>query len=404
MIARLFAIGWILSAMVFCAPSYGQNAQSAGRNVIAYKELEKQVLAELRKPVDQRDLAGLLAKLRSADMPAESSMAVQVRDWIDAIEQAGKADSQTRQMINQIDQTVERQKDYARRLAELQEQAKNPPGREGKAQGVLGESGMSSPSPAIPKRYELRDPKTGKAAARALNSNGKIDLEKYLDQQVKVVGPASFVRELGMDVIDVTSLTVVDGGKEKIKPVEDNYGSTGNTGGAVKPADGETSKVNTPVVPPDRTADVRRPVDQQTGGQKPAERTADNDSGRKPLETADIPVQVADNSRQGRTPTDNPPGGKTVSDKIQTDQTTVQPAKHQGTVKPPDKAETIVSPIDRPTRLEDLGGGPTKVDNPAGANDRPNLTSGNTTGLSAGNTSGKPPADLKSPANEIEYD
>lgn len=177
----------------------------------SFRALEKVLRQEYAKPLEQRDLKGLLARYQAIHAPAGSPLEKYVAVRVKFL-QDGVAEMEELQAIHeQAKLTAEQQKDYGARLVELQKLA--PPAepvRTYAAKGVLAESDVFTGGAVGPKRYILVDPQTRQVVAYVQCSSGAVDLARYAGMSIGIFGQRHLDRQLVRYVVEAEEIVVVD--------------------------------------------------------------------------------------------------------------------------------------------------------------------------------------------------
>jgi uncharacterized protein YgiM (DUF1202 family) len=177
----------------------------------SFRAAERALREEFAKPLEQRDLKGLLARYQAIQAPADSRLGkyvdVRVKFLRDAIGELKELDS-VREMAKATEQ---QQKEYEARRAELQKQAPPPePVRTFAAKGVLAESEVFPGGAVGPKRYILIDPQTRQVAAYVQCGTGAVDLSQYAGMVIGVFGQKHLDRQLLRYVVEAEEVVVME--------------------------------------------------------------------------------------------------------------------------------------------------------------------------------------------------
>lgn len=178
--------------------------------ITAIKAMDKQLKAEIAKPIDQRNMLGLLEKYESVKVGKKSYL-------------RGPLDERIRYTRFQIKKQVD-----AREAEEILKKSKlkrdeiklkrekikmTQPDKGSKkpytAKGVLSASSIFGGNVGQ-KRYIVRDSKTRRIKAYVECSSGQVDLGDYVDDYVGVVGDVRFDRDLAVNIIDATQVVVLE--------------------------------------------------------------------------------------------------------------------------------------------------------------------------------------------------
>lgn len=178
----------------------------------SFAEVEKAFKAEFAKPLEQRDLKGLLVRYRMLNV------APSLKPYVDA--RVNFIQGQIAEM-GDLGRTQElaksqaaKQKEYEARRVELQKTIPaTEPARTFAAKGVLVKSDVFAGSAAsISKRYMIIDPQTNMVNAYIQGGNG-VDLDGSVGMNVGVFGQRHFDRNLLRYVVDPEELVILGVGE-----------------------------------------------------------------------------------------------------------------------------------------------------------------------------------------------
>lgn len=185
---------------------------SPDKGLEAWKSAEKDLMEEFKKPAEQRNLDGLLAKYQAIETPKGSPLKGYVDYRVQFLQ------GQIRLMSDLRDNEARRKKqqeEQARldqdRIAREANAAMAPPSYETRysAQGVLYPSEIFVPGALGPKRYIVRDRQTLRIDAYVQCTTDLVDLSKYVGMEIGVKGSSAYDKNLNLDVVEAKSVTVL---------------------------------------------------------------------------------------------------------------------------------------------------------------------------------------------------
>ncbi len=176
----------------------------------SFRKAEAALKGEYAKPVDVRDLAGLLAKYRAIRIAPNSSL----KPYVDARVQFLQAAIQQAKDIKAIEALVDDTTQKSRQFEAERTQADSVttvrlPAESYAAQGVLAASEIFTGGPTAPRRFIVRDVKSGRINAYIQCTTGVLNLGTFVGKHVGVVGKAVYDRNLALDVVEASRIVVL---------------------------------------------------------------------------------------------------------------------------------------------------------------------------------------------------
>lgn len=187
------------------------NAQKSADPVLAeLQSLNKQLVAEFKKPRSKRDVPGLLAKYKGLKLGKKSDLKPHIDRTIKFLQ--SRIDLQKEEQV--VSDLVKRTNaQHQKFLTELVKAGVGPttgPVSSYAAKGIVTTSAIYPGSEAIARRFALRDPKAMRIRAYLRNSSGKINLASYAGSMVGVYGTTRYDRSISKQVIDVQKVVVLE--------------------------------------------------------------------------------------------------------------------------------------------------------------------------------------------------
>ncbi len=178
--------------------------------VVAFRQLESDRIAEFKKPAEQQDLPGLLAKYKAFKAPADSGLQPYADYAIISLENIIAKRNRDIHVAELIKRTAAQQKklDVDRTKIDVRREVQNEVPFA--AKGFLRPSAIYTGGATGPKRSVLRAPKTGVIIAYVQASSGRADLDQYDGKYVGVYGQKQYVAELGTNLIKVENIKILD--------------------------------------------------------------------------------------------------------------------------------------------------------------------------------------------------
>jgi len=187
-------------------------AAAEGDAVEAFRAAEKRLQEEFRKPAAERNIDALIAMYKGIDL----SDAEFLKSAVDQRLAFLGGEKNRVVALETVDEMVEaarhRQREYEMQRTRMEvEVTVGERKLTYDAEGVLVDSAAFTGGPTAPKRYILRDPRTGKANAYVQSTTGQAALAAAVGKYVGVLGRTVYDADLSLDVIDATKVVVLRG-------------------------------------------------------------------------------------------------------------------------------------------------------------------------------------------------
>jgi hypothetical protein len=180
--------------------------------VKAWKDAEKALQAEYKKPYAKRDLQAVLAKYKAIELSKDSYLKPYVKARVTFLEtQMKQADE-----LEKIDQMVKKSLAEQERLRMLRSKLQGTvpmtdPVTEYAVTGILKASHLFSGGATGGKRYMVLDPKGNRIKAYVQGIADLVDLSKYEGKHVGIYGPKKFDKKLsGLYIVKAEAVKVLD--------------------------------------------------------------------------------------------------------------------------------------------------------------------------------------------------
>ena len=172
---------------------------------------EKLLLAEFKKPMDQRNYDTLLAAYGAVNVTGDNAY---LKPYVDARTALVTTEIQRRKDLADVTKLVgdAQRREQELKLAQAKIQSESPTARpitSFAAQGILLASDLFPGTPAAPKRYIVRDRSTYFINAYVQCVTGSVDLEASTGKYVGVIGSTKFDKNLGLDVVEASDIRVL---------------------------------------------------------------------------------------------------------------------------------------------------------------------------------------------------
>ena len=183
-------------------------SEQIDRELRVWKAAEKAFDEEFKKPHDQRDLAGLLARYQAIKPAARSPLIGPLTARVEFIEGQIELAEDMRTVAGLVaDVDATRRKlvaDKARmKVGPLRTRRMFP------AEGVLTPSGLFTGGATGPKRYIITAPDRRAIRAYVQCTTGVVDLAKHAGAHVRAIGTATYDEKLRMYVIEAEQIIVL---------------------------------------------------------------------------------------------------------------------------------------------------------------------------------------------------
>lgn len=190
----------------------------------AIRALEKDLIAESAKPIDQRNFNDILARAEAIHLPPDSRFRPVYESLMSYLREEVALVENTRQTERQMDAIL-------RQATEKRVETYYPPvappatamgevNRPYELQGLLSVSMLYTlADPAQPRRYVVRNPQTKAVLGYVQSTDGKVRLSDYEGKIVGIRGQIRFDDSISMKILEAESVTVLSSPPLE-KPVE----------------------------------------------------------------------------------------------------------------------------------------------------------------------------------------
>ena len=165
------------------------------------RKLEKELVAESKKPLKDRNFKAVLTRAEEIDVPRESrfrsiydSLIVYIKDEMKLLVQVREADKLAEDVLRE-----------ASRKRKTPDEADQPKPRSYDIQGILNVSVL----PGMSEKYVLRNPKNRKIQGYVQSTKAKINLLPLEGKNVGIKGITTFDRKLAMRIIEVEHVDIL---------------------------------------------------------------------------------------------------------------------------------------------------------------------------------------------------
>jgi len=177
----------------------------------AFRVAEKALREEFAKPLEKRDLKGLLVRYQAIQAPPGSKLGDYVGIRVKFLQGVIAELEELNSVREMAKATAEQQKEYEDRYAELQKEAPPPePVRTFAAKGVVAASEVFPGGAVGLKRYILIDPQTRQVAAYVQCGTGAVDLGQYVGMVIGVFGQRHLDRQLLRYIVEAEEVVVIE--------------------------------------------------------------------------------------------------------------------------------------------------------------------------------------------------
>ena len=187
--------------------------------VAAFEAAEKALAAEYARPVEQRDLDGLLAKYEAIGVGEEHYLRPAVAARVEFLKLAIRQREEVAALDKLVEEARAKQRDYEMRRTKMEiETTTRRAVLAYAAEGVLTASAIFPGGATSPKRYLVRDPKTLRVQAYVQCTTGAVDLSEAVGKHVGIHGTTMFDEAISLDVVEAEKVVVLDEGVEMPTP------------------------------------------------------------------------------------------------------------------------------------------------------------------------------------------
>jgi len=175
------------------------------------------MMAEYKKPVEQRDLRRIIAKFNAIDT-ADNAQAAKLVEYytkymenqLEIFDDAKAATDQIGKkivVITEIQTTIDN---------DVIEEQTNPRPKAYNAQGVIQASAVFPGTKYAPKRWVVRDPFTDRITAYVQCTSGDVDMAAHVGKHVGVWGAEIYDENLKLYIVDAQAVTVLGDGPARV--------------------------------------------------------------------------------------------------------------------------------------------------------------------------------------------
>jgi len=178
--------------------------------VAAFRALEDKMRAEYDKPPEQRDLEGLLEDFQALKAPPDAKLQPYVDYWVSYLKRSIARRNQSRQFQEIVTSAAKGQQSLETKRTALEARPLTPRKTTYAARGILSASAIYTGGPTGPKRFFVRDPKTGAITAYVQSTGDRVPLVANVGKNVGIIGTGKYNKEMWTTVIEATEIHVLD--------------------------------------------------------------------------------------------------------------------------------------------------------------------------------------------------
>ena len=247
----------------------------------AFEAAKAELAQELEKPYERRDLRKVLATFQAIDVETDDFLKPYVDAYLRYIQTELKRAAARQAAEELVRQTNAKIQDLEIQRTKL-ETGMPETGTVATyaAQGVLVPSAIFNGEGTQPKRYVLRDAHTRKVLAYVEARDGGPDLDAYTRKLVGLIGPTTYDKSLGRNIVEAHQVVVLDDKVRIDDPIEPTV--LPNPGDPVRMPKMETTPSTQPTEPttaPSETSD--EPTTRPSAG-------SDSGSGTASIDPVDL--------------------------------------------------------------------------------------------------------------------
>ncbi|MBN1942727.1 MAG: SH3 domain-containing protein, partial [Phycisphaerae bacterium] len=187
----------------------------------AIRALEKELVTESNKPVEQRNFADILSRAEKIRLPENSRFAPIHKSLMQYIREEVALVENTRQTERQVEavlrQAAEKRDQAIKTTAPTESPKTSDPNRLFDLEGVLSVSALYTlADPNQPRRYVVRTPDTKAIVGYVQSSKGKVRLEDFVGKSVGIRGKITYDGSISMKILEADSVTSLAQMTEKV--------------------------------------------------------------------------------------------------------------------------------------------------------------------------------------------
>ncbi len=185
------------------APKEIQPVRKEMQTLQSIRKLEKDMMAESKKPVNERDFQKIMEEAEKLDVPQSSRF----RPVYDSLLSFAKEEVELARQRQAASMLVsEALNPTAPVVAEEPQAKKTPAGYD--LQGILEVSELYSAGPGG-QRFVVRDPSTFRIHGYAQNTTGSVNLRRYVGKNVGLRGKAVLDKKLSLSIFEIDNVDVI---------------------------------------------------------------------------------------------------------------------------------------------------------------------------------------------------
>jgi hypothetical protein len=181
----------------------------AKATLAAFEALEAKLKAEFKKPVDVRDLQGLLDEYRALDAGEKGFLKPYLNARIQFLQASIERMKELRSLEDALSETAAKQRQFELGRTRIEVVPTTKPVTTFTARGILLPSALFPGTAGAPKRFIVRDPDTLRITAYAQCTSGQVNLSQYAGKEVALLGNAEYNTQLDAEVVEVQQVVVL---------------------------------------------------------------------------------------------------------------------------------------------------------------------------------------------------
>jgi len=175
------------------------------KTTAAIQAADEALDTEFKKPADQRDLEGLLAKYKAIEVPADSLVKPYVDYRLAFLKTAMRHRKDRQEVEDLLRDTAARQKELEMDRTKIAVAAQAT-----QAAPSFAAEGVLFVSQLYPNRFTLRNPKSGAIVADVRSTTDTVDLNKNVGQLVGVFGTRRYDKTLGAELVEADQIEIIE--------------------------------------------------------------------------------------------------------------------------------------------------------------------------------------------------
>jgi hypothetical protein len=175
-----------------------------------FRLVEKDMQAEYKKPSDQQDFKGLIARYEAIKVGDDAYLKKLIDNRVAYLQTQLASIDEAKEQERLAREAKEHQAEIDKKLKEITVATNMPRATVFAADGVLSASVLFPGNEVTPKRYVVRDPQTTWITAYVQCTSGAVKLDDYVGKHVGITGPTQYDRDLKLYIVEAKEVKVLN--------------------------------------------------------------------------------------------------------------------------------------------------------------------------------------------------